>query len=145
MKKYLFNILIAITMVTFFSCEKNKEEANINSFEVSVKNDTVPAIVEVEYVTNVQNTCVNYTLTYTGADSVKQLIVVDNSTFSLEDIEFSEISNEIENTNTCASGNLMETTTKMNLLYLNAGEYSITMKMNNDSYQESFTLYEPKE
>lgn len=146
--KFLSKSLTTILTLSFIlgaaSCEKNKEEASIDSFTVTVLNDTVPAIVKVEYSVYVKNTCADYTLQYSGADSVKEMVVVENSVSTLDDIEFYEDVDQSETANDCVQGGTIEDTYVMNLLYMEAGEYTIRMSMADDSYSETITVYDPQ-
>jgi hypothetical protein len=147
MKTKIAVLLVMIGTVLCFSCRKviNREKVELNSFDVMVKNDTVPALVEVEYEFLIENTCEEVTLIYNGADSVRTKTVSENSSYSIEDIEYKSSDNDTNTHKMCTqvSGN-GDASEKyiMQLLYLTAGEYFIEINLKNNVLRDTIILYE---
>lgn len=135
MKMNYFKILFIGLALISISCERFKEDASIESFKVRIVKDTVPAIIEIEHIIHVQNTCVDYTLEHIGADSIAYI----NSEVSK--VEFREVLKDVQISNACVNGGSEEFKATVQLKYLKSGEYKIVMKLKGDKYEESFRVY----
>jgi hypothetical protein len=147
MKTKIAVLLVMTGTVFCFSCGKiiKNEKVEINSFDVMVKNDTVPAVVEVEYDVLIENTCEYVTLIYNGADSIRILSVSENSSYSIEDIDYMSSDNDTNTYEICTQvsgiGDVSKKTI-MQLLYLTAGEYVVEINLKNNILRDTIIVYE---